>query len=199
MTKYEPAVVWSDGENEAPDTYWGSEDFLAWLYNDSPVKEIVVTNDRWGSDTRGKHGGFWNGNDRYNPGVLVPHKWENAFTIDKPAWTYRREARLSDIMTPEELINEIVVTVSCGGNALVNVGPTREGTIPIIIEERLSQMGEWLEINGEAIYNSIPWTYQNDTLTEGVWLDFEKLLSTTLTQREFKDFISPSIFSKGTR
>ena len=39
-----------------------------------------------------------------------------------------------------------------------------------IQEERLLQMGEWLSINGEAIYDSSPWTVQNDTVTPGVWL-----------------------------
>jgi len=55
------------------------------------------------------------------------------------------------------------------GNVLVNVGPTREGMIPPIQQERLLQMGNWLDINGEAIYNSVPWTFQNDTVTPGVW------------------------------
>lgn len=36
----------------------------------SPVKDTVVTNDRWGSNTECKHGGFWNCNDRFNPGKL---------------------------------------------------------------------------------------------------------------------------------
>ena len=39
-------VLWSDGEWEALDTYWRSKEFLAWLYNDSPVKDTVVANDR---------------------------------------------------------------------------------------------------------------------------------------------------------
>ncbi|ODN03706.1 Alpha-L-fucosidase, partial [Orchesella cincta] len=155
-------------------TYWGSEEFLAWLYNDSPVRESIVTNDRWGSGTQGKHGGFYNFADKYDPGVLVPHKWENAMTVDRNAWTYRRNARLQDFLTPEQLISTIVKTVACGGNILVNVGPTKEGTIAVIMEERLLQMGEWLGINGEAIYGSVPWTSQNDTLTKGVWYTSNK-------------------------
>ena len=47
VRKYEPEVLWSDGDWEASPEYFGSKDFLAWLYNDSPVKNTVVTNDRF--------------------------------------------------------------------------------------------------------------------------------------------------------
>lgn len=45
-------MIWSDGDWEAPDNYWGSKDVLAWLYNSSPVKNTVVVNDRWGNGIR---------------------------------------------------------------------------------------------------------------------------------------------------
>lgn len=68
VEEFKPEIIWSDGEWEAPDTYWKSKEFLAWLYNDSPVKETVVVNDRWGSETLCKHGGFLTCKDRYTPG-----------------------------------------------------------------------------------------------------------------------------------
>ena len=45
-SQYEPDVWWSDGDWDAKPEYWGSKDFLAWLYNESPTKHTVVTNDR---------------------------------------------------------------------------------------------------------------------------------------------------------
>ncbi|XP_056332472.1 plasma alpha-L-fucosidase [Danio aesculapii] len=169
INKYKPDLLWSDGDGDAPDQYWNSTGFLAWLYNQSPVRETVVTNDRWGYGSICNHGGYYTCTDRYNPGHLVKHKWENCLSIDQKSWGYRREARLSDYLSTEQLIGSLVETVSCGGNLLLNVGPTHDGRIVPIFEERLRQMGQWLKVNGEAIYNSSAWRVQNDTATPGVW------------------------------
>ena len=169
VEKYKPEIVWSDGDWEAPDVYWKSKEFLAWLYNESPVKDTVVVNDRWGQNIPCHHGDFYTCSDRYNPGVLLPHKWENCMTIDRKSWGFRRNAVLSEYLTLSELVKELAITVSCGGNLLMNIGPTKDGIISPIFEERLRGMGEWLKINGEAIYNTKPWMIQNDTLSNTVW------------------------------
>ena len=74
---YKPEVLWSDGDWEASEDYWKSKEFLAWLYNDSPVKASIVTNDRWGNTTSCKHGDFYNCQDRYNPGNIFIYLFVN--------------------------------------------------------------------------------------------------------------------------
>jgi alpha-L-fucosidase len=182
-------VLWSDGDWEADEDYWKSKEFLAWLYNDSPVNETVVTNDRWGIGVLCKHGDFITCSDRYNPGVLQERKWENAFTLDKTSWGHRESLNFSEYMTTQEVIKEIVTTVSCGGNVLINVGPTKAGTIDAVFQERLLDMGKWLKVNGEAIYESNPFKFQNDSKTPDVWytvagsngLQFESFYAILLT------------------
>ena len=51
----------------------------------------------------------------------------------------------------------------------MDIGPTVDGMIPPIEEERLRQMGAWLKVNGDAIYKTKPWTFQNDTENPNVW------------------------------
>lgn len=53
---------------------------------------------------------------------------------------------------------------------MINVGPTHDGRIIPVFEERLKQLGDWLKVNGEAVYSSKPWTHQNDTVNPDVWL-----------------------------
>jgi alpha-L-fucosidase len=57
----------------------------------SPVKDTVVVNDRWGSEARCQHGGFYTCQDRFLPGQLQQHKWEDCDTLDMKSWGFRRD------------------------------------------------------------------------------------------------------------
>jgi len=173
-TIYKPDLIWSDGDWEANSSYWRSPELLAWLYNDAPNKDQVVVNDRWGNDNpaigSGKHhGGYFSGSDRQqaNP-KLLSHKWENAFTLDGGTWGYSRVSPLSSYLNVSTMLYEVVSTVAYGGNALINVGPTSDGRIATIFQERLLQLGSWLSVNGDAVYGTTKWREQNDTSSHGI-------------------------------
>ncbi len=155
VTRYKPSVIFSDGEWEMSSADWHAPELMAWLFNDSPVKDEVVINDRWGSDTRHKHGGYWT--TEYTAGMSgIDHPWEENRGMGV-SYGYNRAEDLKVYHTGRELVFILVDTVSRGGNLLLDIGPKADGTIPVIMEQRLKEIGDWMKINGEAIYATKPW------------------------------------------
>jgi len=156
VTRYSPSIIFADGEWDLPSSEWHSPELLAWLFNDSPVKDRVVINDRWGKETRHKHGGYWT--TEYTPGMTATtHPWEESRGMGF-SYGYNRAERFDNYRSGRDLVILLVDLVSRGGNLLLDIGPAAEGTIPVIMEERLIQIGDWLKVNGEAIYETHPWT-----------------------------------------
>jgi alpha-L-fucosidase len=69
---------------------------------------------------------------------------------------YNRNEDIEDYKSAKELIHLLIETVSKGGNLLLDIGPTADGRIPVIMQERLMQIGDWLQANGAAIYGTRP-------------------------------------------
>jgi len=158
VTRYHPDILWPDGQWGHPDTTWRSTEFLAWLYNESVVKDTIIVNDRWGKKCRGSHGGFYTteyGRGASGTGLAEQRKWEECRGIGK-SFGYNRNETIEDYSTKKELIRLLITTVSKGGNLLLDIGPTSDGRIPVIMEQRLLEIGEWLKINGGAIYGTAP-------------------------------------------
>jgi alpha-L-fucosidase len=156
VTRYQPSIIFSDGEWEMTSEQWHSPELLAWLYNESPAKDEVVVNDRWGSDTRHKHGGYWT--TEYTPGMAeTAHAWEENRGMGF-SYGYNRSEGVQHYHTGRELVLMLADIVSRGGNFLLDIGPRADGAIPPIMVERLLQIGAWLKVNGDAIYGTRPWT-----------------------------------------
>ncbi|HEV2493744.1 MAG TPA: alpha-L-fucosidase [Terriglobia bacterium] len=160
VERYHPSLVWTDGEWEHPSSFWKSTEFLAWLFNDSPVRDTVAVNDRWGKETRETDGGFYTseyaGFTKSGIQLGTAHKWEECQGMGK-SFGYNRVETAEDYKSAHQLIGLLVDTVAKGGNLLLDIGPTADGRIPVIMQERLLEMGAWLKVNGEAIYGTHPW------------------------------------------
>lgn len=101
INKYQSDVFWTNGEWDAPAETWKSSLFLSWLYNESVVKDKVVTYDRWGSGIRFKHCAVYT--PEYQPDLDVEgHAWEESrgmgysygYNRDEDAWDYNSSQSL---------------------------------------------------------------------------------------------------------
>jgi alpha-L-fucosidase len=154
---YQPAVIFGDaGEWDRTAEEWKTLDFLAWLYNNAPNKDEVVINDRFGKEMPGRHGDYFSSEYQDAEGVGTSHPWEESRGIGG-SYGFNRDENIEDYNTSEELVHELVNIVSRGGNLLLNVGPTADGRIPVIMQQRLVDIGKWLEVNGDAIFDTRPW------------------------------------------
>lgn len=98
-------------------------------------------------------GDYASAGDNKIPKTAVDVDWETPATIND-TWGYKQDDH--NWKSTSDLLHKLVDIVSKGGNYLLNVGPTAEGIIPQPSVERLLAMGEWLAVNGEAIYGTRP-------------------------------------------
>jgi alpha-L-fucosidase len=163
---YHPSTLWGDVREgpikdeegkPLPADYWNRKEVLAYFYNHSDDPSEVVANDRWGLDVDGKPLGDFATPERTNINSVSKAKWEECDSLDPTSWGYSRRLPDSEYMTPNEVVHYLVDAVSKNGNLLLNPGPKADGTIPEVRQSCLRSVGEWLRVNGEAIYGSRPW------------------------------------------
>ncbi|MFX1456547.1 MAG: alpha-L-fucosidase [Promethearchaeota archaeon] len=173
MDNYSPLILWSDMGYPAGNNPY---EIFADFYNKNPEG---VVNDRWNqflpeqnkfNITRHK--------DFTTPEYQVfkevrKRKWETCRGIGN-SFGYNQFESEEDYMSAEELIFLLIDIVSKNGNLLLNVGPTADGIIPEIQEKRLIKLGDWLDVNGEAIFGTRPWERAEGNTTEDIPIRFTR-------------------------
>lgn len=195
VQQYEPDLLWPDGEWDLKPEQWRSQEFLTWLFNESRVKDKVVVSDRWGDGTKFKHGGYFTPEyGRLKDADYNQDKpWEESRGIGF-SFGYNQNEDAEDYNSPRTLVLMLTDIVSRGGNLLLDIGPDERGKIPPIMQQRLLELGKWLEVNGEAIYGTnkwhtpIQWSEGDRTLDRGGqhYLGGDYILKQTLSVAEGK-------------
>ena len=106
--------------------------------------------------------------------AIRPLFWQTDTSVSKNSWGY---VEPQNYKTVESLVGDLVDIVSKNGRLLLNIGPRPDGTIPEPEEKMLLEIGQWLAINGEAIYGTRPWAVFGEGPTkvaEGMFTDTKR-------------------------
>ena len=152
VDKYQPQVVWFDWWIEQVVFEPYLQRFAAYYYN---------RGEEWGKGVAINHK-----YDSYPEGVAVfdiergqlsdirKFFWQNDTSVSKNSWGYIDS---HDYKTAGDIIADLVDIVSKNGALLLNIGPRADGAIPEIEQDMLREIGRWLAVNGEGIYETRPW------------------------------------------
>lgn len=161
VDKYRPRLLWFDWWIEQPAFEPYLQMFAAYYYNRAA---------EWGC------GVAINYKNRAFPDEVAvldiergqladirPLLWQTDTSVSKNSWGYIED---HDYKNPGDIICDLVDIVSKNGVLLLNVGPRPDGVIPEPEQEILLEIGQWLEVNGEAIYGTRPWRVFGEGPTE---------------------------------
>lgn len=160
VDKYNPDLVWFDNKMDVIGEEYRKE-FLQYYYNHGLKnnQDVVSTY---------KFYDFAEGSavldlERARMSEKKDFPWLTDDSIDWKAWCHIDDPRYK---STNRLIDFLVDVVSKNGAVLLNITPRADGTIPNPVKERLLEMGEWLNVNGEAIYGTRPFEIYGEGDTE---------------------------------
>ncbi len=151
VNKYQPDLLWFDAGTYKPQFREFCQTIAAHYYNQGEVwkKPGVVLNYKWNSFPEGT--AVLDLEASKMDSVHYPF-WQTDMSMSE-TWSYSSDGKYK---TAEQLIHALIDIVSKNGTLLLNISPLADGRIPIEEQNRLLEMGAWLQVNGEAIYGTRP-------------------------------------------
>ena len=171
IDEYEPGILYFDWwiQHEAFKPYL--RELAAYYYNRGL---------KWGKKTAicYKHDAMMFGSgivevERGKFADAKPYYWQADTAVARNSWCYTDSLVYK---TSREIIIELIDVVSKNGNLLLNIGPKGDGSIPDQDAKILREIGAWLKVNGEAIFDSQVWRRSAEGPTkeaEGQFVDGE--------------------------
>ena len=161
VDKYRPKILFFDWwiQNIAFKPYL--KKFAAYYYNRAVEwGEEVAINAKFDAFA---HGTVVKDIERGQLANISHEFWQNDTSVAKNSWCYTEN---NEYKTARSIVCDLVDVVSKNGALLLNVGPKSDGTIPKEDADLLRKVGNWLKVNGEAIYDTIPWKVYGEGPTE---------------------------------
>lgn len=166
ITDYQPYMLWFDGNWEEGWTHAYAADVYDAIKKLDPK---VLINNRL--DTKAASGGS---HKTMLPATLadfatpeqeigamnMDYAWESCITMCKQ-WAWKPNDQMKSL---KECIQTLASTAGGNGNLLFNVGPMMDGRIEARQVNRLKEIGDWLNKNGESIYGTKGGPYKPDSL-----------------------------------
>ena len=158
-------IMWYDGEWEEPWTHEMGLDLYDFVRG---LQEDIIINNRVDKGRKGmegitlsdkKYAGDYDTPEQEIGKYQIDRPWESCITIAKQ-WAWKPDDQLKSF---DECIRMLVQTVGGDGNLLLNVGPMPNGEIESRQAERLQEIGNWLEKNGESIYGTRGGPFEPET------------------------------------
>ena len=152
-------LIWFDGGWERPGVKWKSRELEQMIRELQPG---IVINDRLPGC------GDYDTPEQFVPAIPPARQWETCLTMNE-SWGYNPSD--TDEKSSHELIHTICEVASRGGNLLLNVGPTGDGSLPPFQVERLDAITRWMGRHGDAILDTTPglepWQFDGPTTRKG--------------------------------
>jgi alpha-L-fucosidase len=152
VDKYHPQLVWFDWWIEQPVFQHYLQRFAAFFQNrGTEWKKGVAINFK--NQTFPFHTAVFDV-ERGQMAGIRPEFWQTDTSISKNSWGYVLK---QDYKTADSIVDDLIDIVSKNGALLLNIGPRPDGSIPEPEQQILREIGQWLKVNGEAIYGTRPW------------------------------------------
>jgi alpha-L-fucosidase len=172
VEKYQPQLVWFDWWIEEPAFELYKQKFASYYYNKGLEwdKGVVINYKKEAFPIEAAAYDI----ERGQLAEIRYPLWQTDTAVAKNSWGYTEN---NDYKTVNSLVEDLIDIVSKNGVLLLNIGPKPDGTIPQEDQDVLLGIGQWLSVNGDAIYDTRPWKVFGEgptKIVEGTFNDVKR-------------------------